>query len=268
VCRRRQRRLRAHQLLVPPGDREAEQLVRQADPDGRPVERGDERRDRRRDQLGSAHLLLDCHALRPTPASSPGRSRRHGGTNTLRGNRRLRPPGRRRPRRTRPRSARSATPATTPTPPPARRQFGLQHQRRQRHDPIPRWGCKPVPLQQLHDGGGEAVRAQDVHGVNALPAAGTKSGRWASTTADARPYAFIRNTKSLSNTSRPGSARRPTPPPACTSPTLRAAPRTETYTPAATTRSPGGPGRRALLAGLAAPRGASTLTSPRSRGSR
>jgi len=44
------------------------------------------------------------------------------------------------------------------------------------------------------------VRAQDVHGVNSLPNNGTTlTSRWASTTADARPYAFIRNTKSLAN---------------------------------------------------------------------
>jgi hypothetical protein len=40
------------------------------------------------------------------------------------------------------------------------------------------------------------IRAQDVHGVNALPTAGTKSGRW---TTDPRPYAFIRNTTTLAN---------------------------------------------------------------------
>jgi hypothetical protein len=42
------------------------------------------------------------------------------------------------------------------------------------------------------------VRGQDVHGVNALPATGTKTGRW-STGTDTRPYAFIRNTRSLSS---------------------------------------------------------------------
>jgi hypothetical protein len=42
------------------------------------------------------------------------------------------------------------------------------------------------------------VPAQDVHGNNVLPTAGTKTGRW-STGADKRPWAFIRNTTQLSN---------------------------------------------------------------------
>lgn len=40
------------------------------------------------------------------------------------------------------------------------------------------------------------VRGEDVHGTNSLPSTGTKTGRWST---DPRPYAFIRNTKSLSN---------------------------------------------------------------------
>jgi trimeric autotransporter adhesin len=45
------------------------------------------------------------------------------------------------------------------------------------------------------------IRAMDVHGVNVLPPSPVtaKTGRWASTTADNRPWAFIRNTRSLSN---------------------------------------------------------------------
>jgi len=64
------------------------------------------------------------------------------------------------------------------------------------------------------------VRAQDVHGVNALPTAGTKSGRWASTTADARPYAFIRNTTTLAN-HQPASIGGTTYSASCSTPTSR-----------------------------------------------
>jgi hypothetical protein len=52
------------------------------------------------------------------------------------------------------------------------------------------------------------VRAQDTHGVNALPTGGvTKTVRWAGTSTgtpaqvNARPYAFIRNTQQLSDNS-------------------------------------------------------------------
>jgi predicted CxxxxCH...CXXCH cytochrome family protein len=67
-----------------------------------------------------------------------------------------------------------------------------------------RYGCN-----RCHSGGYETIplrplKAQDTHGVNALPATGTKTLRWSTTQGsppqlDTRPYAFIRNTTTLSN---------------------------------------------------------------------
>jgi hypothetical protein len=84
------------------------------------------------------------------------------------------------------------------------------------------------------------VRAQDVHGVNALPATGTKTGRWSGASTgtpaqiDAKPYGFIRNTTSLSNHMPArigGSTYTPTCVHLTNSPCTS---RTETYTPGGT----------------------------------
>ncbi|BDG06858.1 CxxxxCH/CxxCH domain c-type cytochrome [Anaeromyxobacter oryzae] len=64
--------------------------------------------------------------------------------------------------------------------------------------PFLRYGCNRCHSSNYTTAVIRPIRAQDVHGVNALPVAGTKTGRW-STGTDTRPYAFIRNTKSLSS---------------------------------------------------------------------
>jgi hypothetical protein len=85
------------------------------------------------------------------------------------------------------------------------------------------------------------ARAQDVHGVNALPAGGTKTGRWSTggTNSDARPYAFIRNTTTLSE-HLPAQTTNPTGTTATYTPQCvhltngDCSSRTETYTPGGT----------------------------------
>jgi hypothetical protein len=72
-----------------------------------------------------------------------------------------------------------------------------------------RYGCNMCHSSNYSVAVDRPVRAQDVHGVNALPAGGTKTAgsRWAGASlgtpalTDARPYAFIRNTNNLNNQS-------------------------------------------------------------------
>ncbi len=59
-----------------------------------------------------------------------------------------------------------------------------------------RWGCNKCHGSNYTTAVVRPVRAQDVHGVDSLPANGTKISRWST---DPRPYAFIRNTTALSN---------------------------------------------------------------------
>jgi hypothetical protein len=62
-----------------------------------------------------------------------------------------------------------------------------------------RYGCNKCHSSSYTTAVVRPVRAIDNHGVNALPTAGTKTGRWALTTALNRPVAFIRNTQMFSS---------------------------------------------------------------------
>jgi hypothetical protein len=62
-----------------------------------------------------------------------------------------------------------------------------------------RYGCNKCHASSYTTAVARPIRAIDNHGVNSLPTAGTKTGRWALTTALNRPVAFIRNTQLFSS---------------------------------------------------------------------
>jgi predicted CxxxxCH...CXXCH cytochrome family protein len=97
--------------------------------------------------------------------------------------------------------------------------------------PYLRYGCNRCHASNYTTAVVRPVRAIDVHGVNSLPATGSKTSRWST---DPRPYGFIRNTRSLSN-HQPARIGSTTYTPTCVH--LSDSPcssRTETYTPGGT----------------------------------
>jgi hypothetical protein len=144
----------------------------------------------------------DCHAL-PTDTGTITRTvTAHGGTATLRGN------------ATASGTAPSATTGATlcwvchagynGASPTHAANSAMNTGADSAMTPFMQYGCNRCHASDYTTLTVRPVRAQDVHGVNVLPTTGgTKAGRWSGAASgspaqvDARPYAFIRNTRSL-----------------------------------------------------------------------